>query len=230
MPLPAARAGDLERLRLPDVRRLEQMPSLPAWVASRAGSLTTETQPDPSTGKWRPTPTLPSNLILNANEREELVRHVDELAELCRQTPLAGDRWQEQTWAAVTKMMLVMPSATQNEISAEARGEAYLMALDDVPAWAVQAAIRRWYRGDCGTSEENKPYDYHWCPAPAELRRISKTESYRVEYRARQLRRILSAEARQEYSDEHCRVMRERIAELFRGSTSSPVGKTAAAR
>ena len=38
----------------------------------------------------------------------------------------------------MTKMMMVLPSPTQNEFSAEARGEAFLAALDDVPAWASE--------------------------------------------------------------------------------------------
>ena len=67
----------------------------------------------------------------------------------------------------LTKMMLMMPAPTQNEASAEARGEAFLAALEDMPVWAVRSAIRRWYRGDAGTDEPGEPFDYHWCPAPA---------------------------------------------------------------
>jgi hypothetical protein len=164
-------------------------------------------------------------LIPSPDEHEVLLRHVEALAELCKQTPAASDCWQEETWVAVTKMMLVMPSVTQNEISAEVRGEAYLMVLDDIPIWATRSAIRCWYRGECGESEGGKPYDYHWAPAPAELRRVAKSELHRIEFRIHQIRQILRAEPRLEFSDQHCRMMRKRIAGLFGSLGSSLVGK-----
>lgn len=218
-------AGWPEPLQLPDVRRLERMPSLPAWVGSRIGSLKTETQPDPLTGKWRATPTLPSNLILKPNERKAVIQHVDELTLLCKQTPVADVRWQQQVWISLTKMMLVMPTFTQNEMSAEARGEAYLMALDDVPVWAVEAAIRRWYRHDCGTDEQGKPYGYHWCPAPGELRYIATVDAHRVGRRIHVLNQLLLAEPLCEFDEAHRQAMGKRLAELADYLRSSSVGK-----
>lgn len=44
MPLPAIRALGPEPIQLPDVRRLDRMPSLPAWVASRVASMKDEYQ------------------------------------------------------------------------------------------------------------------------------------------------------------------------------------------
>ena len=210
MTLPAE-ARRPEPLQLPDVRRLEQMPFLPAWAASRIGSLKTETQPDPATGRWRPTPTLPSNLILRPSEREMVVQHVDELTVLCKQTPAAGNRWLEQTWKALTKMMLTLPSTSQNEISVEARGEAYLIALDDLPAWAAEAAIRRWYRGECGVNQQGKPYDYHWCPAPAELRHIASVDAHRIGRRIHILKQLLLAEPLREFDEAHRQAIGKRL-------------------
>ena len=211
-------------LELPDVRRLEQMPCWPGWVASRIGSIRKEVQPDPTTGKWREVPTVPSDLMLKAAEREELSRHVSELDALCERMPSSERKFEQETLLAVTKMMLVLPSTTQNELSAEARGEAYMAALDDIPSWAVQAAIRQWYRGSCGTNQQGKPYDYHWCPMPAELRRIAWSEMHRLKARANEIHKLLGAERLIEFSDEHCRQMRIRFAELL-GSGNPPVGK-----
>ena len=64
MALPAIAGPIQEPIQLPDVRRLEQMPSLPAWVASRIASIKIEMQPDRTTGKWRADPTLPVDLDL----------------------------------------------------------------------------------------------------------------------------------------------------------------------
>jgi hypothetical protein len=200
------------------------MPSLPAWVALRIASLKDGCQPDQRTGKRRVVPTLPAQMMLKMSDREQIQRHVTELNALCDGTPANDPQAEEEILLALTKMMLVLPSQTQNELSAEARGEAFLAALDDVPAWAVKAAIRRWYRG-AGGDHSNDDYDYHWCPAPAELRSITLTELHRVKGRADQLERLLRAELLIEHSDEHCRKMRAQLGELFTSLRTSLVGK-----
>jgi hypothetical protein len=215
MALPAIGGKAPERLTLPDVRRLDQMPSLPAWVASRVASMKDECQPALADGKYRTVPTLPASLILNPAERAEVERHISELEALFQQTPLNGDEWEAATLIVLTKMMLALPSSQQNEAGAEASGEAFQAALDDVPTWAVAAAVRRWYRGDCGENKHGRPYDYHWRPAPAELRRIALVEKWRVQHRAQTLRKLLAAEPLIDFSEEHCAQMRARLAAVI---------------
>jgi hypothetical protein len=224
MSLPPAVVEQLDQLQLPDVRRLERMPCLPAWVASRIACGKIETQPDRTTGKWREVLTLPTNLILKVREREMIEQHVTQLQALCNRTPENNAEAQQETLRALTKLMLVLPSTTQNELSAEARGEAYLDALDDVAPWAVRSAIRRWQRGECALNPQGKPYDYHWCPAPAELRRVAMTELWHVKSRAEKLKQLLCAAPLIEFSDEHCASMRARIALVLSSSTARPVG------
>jgi hypothetical protein len=173
-------------------------------------------------------PTLPANLTLKAAEREELARYVSELDALCERTPINDPQAEQDTLVAVTKMMVALPSMTQNELSAEVRGEAFMVALDDVPAWAVQAAVKRWYRGECGKNTKGEPCDCHWCPAPAELRRIALVEMYPLNERLNTIGALLRAEPRREFSEEHRRTMGERLAELSRNLRASLVGKTAA--
>jgi hypothetical protein len=151
MALPPIRAIGPEPIPFPDVRRLDRMPSLPAWVASRVASMKDEHQPPPEGGKYRKVPTLP--LILAPAERAEIERHVADLDALCRQTPAQSDEWEADTLIVVTKLMLALPAMQQNEAGAEASGEAFQAALDDLPTWAVAAAVRRWYRGECGANE-----------------------------------------------------------------------------
>jgi hypothetical protein len=225
MALPVAVTADsLERLQLPDVRQPERMPFLPAWVVSRIGSLTIEARTDPATGKYRLMPELPASLIPNEAQREELTRHVSDLNALCEHVPARDREIEKEMLVVLTKMMMVLPSASQNELSAEARGEAFLTALEDIPLWAVHAAIRRWYRGSCGKNEQGKPYDYGWCPAPADLRRIALTDVNRIKGRAHQLQRLIDARQIIEFSDEHCGTMRRKLAELFRNLKTPPVG------
>jgi hypothetical protein len=223
MTLPPVKS-DQARLQLPDVRRQVQMPSLPAWVASRIASLSAEPQPNPETGGWEQTLTLPANLILTPMQRVEIEQHAKELRALCTYVPLEHEAAEREVLAIVTEVMLALPSHGQNELSAEARGAAFISALDDVTPWAVRSAVRRWHRSDCGLNTRRQSYDYHWCPAPAELRSIAFTEMQRVLHRADQLERLLAAKERIEFSDEHCTTMRKRLADHFR--TLSPlVGK-----
>jgi hypothetical protein len=164
-------------------------------------------------------------LILTPVESEELKRHVADLHALCRQTPENDQRAEEEMLVLLTKMMMVLPAATQNEISAEARGEAFMESLVDIPTWAVRAAIRSWYRGHSGKNQDGQDYDYHWCPAPAELHRISQFMMFRVRGRADELQKLLDAEPLIEFSAEHCRDMRSRISALVHNSKHPPVGK-----
>ena len=77
--------------------------------------------------------------------------------------------------------------------AAEARGEAYTMALDDVPSWTVRGAIRRWYRGECDKDERGKPYDYQWAPDSPVLRKLALGVVGQLLSRIRDLERLLSA-------------------------------------
>lgn len=170
-------------------------------------------------------PTLPENLILSAAERDEIGRHIGDLDALCGPTPIDSPAAEGVMLIELTSMMLVLPAAAQNEASAEARGAAYLAALDDIPPWAVQSAIRRWYRGDAGTNERGEAHDYHWAPAPAELRSVAKTELWRVKGRAETLRKLLRAERLVEFDEEHRRRMCSQLAELKLNLGIPPVGK-----
>jgi hypothetical protein len=191
------------------------MPSWPAWVVSRIESMKDECQPSGADRKYRIVPTLPVSLTLTPLERAEIERHVSDLKLLCEQTPHTNPQWEAATLVVVTKLMLALPSAQQNEAGAEASGEAFMAALDDIPTWAVAAAARRWYRGDCGENEHRQPYDYRWRPAPADLRRIALNEKLRVYGLLKPFQRLLAAEARVEFGEEHCSRMRARLASLL---------------
>jgi hypothetical protein len=167
-------------------------------------------------------------LILNPTERAETERHAKEIDALCARTPAASDDWAAATLIVITKLMLALPGANQSEVGVEATGEAFQAALDDVPTWAVAAAVRRWYRGACDRDERGEPYNYHWRPAPAELRRIALVEKWRVQCRAHVLRKLLSAEPLIEFNDEHRAAMRARLTHHI-GFTPA-VGKDGSAR
>lgn len=97
--------------------------------------------------------------------------------------------------ATITKMMLVLPAqkASQDAGEAEAEAEAFDMALGDVPVWAINAAVRRWYRGQYGEG-----HSYTWQPAPAVLRSLAFLELAKIRRRIRDLESVLNAKAERE--------------------------------
>jgi hypothetical protein len=168
---------------------------------------------------------MPASSTLRAGEGEAIQQHVAALEVLCAETPDNSVEAEKAMVVVLTNLMLVLPTVTQNEQSAQARGEAYLDALSDLTVWSVRAAARRWNRGDCGTDARGRTYDYHWCPSPAELRRIAFIEMWRVKGRARDLRRLLTAEPRKEFTEQHRQAMLHRLVGLFSNMRTSLVGR-----
>jgi hypothetical protein len=150
--------------------------------------------------------------MLSKEQKMLIERHVVDLNAVLAMTPYEDDRHGELTLMTVTKMSLVLASREAGDLAGEAKGEAYMAALEDVPSWAVQEAMRKWYRGEYGAK-----YDYKWQPAPATLRELAMLETYRVMGVRRKLQELLSAEPLIEYSDEHCAEMKAKIGELLRG-------------
>jgi hypothetical protein len=190
----------IEPLRMPDHRRPEQMPSLPAWVASRLASLREEQQPD-LTGRYRSVMTLPSSLMPTSSQIAAIEQHVEALKPLLEQTPAKHADFEAATLVLVTKLMMALPGARTSEEGAEATAEAYMAALDDVPSWAVEAAIRTWHRGE-SIKVAQDPHDSRWRPAPAVLRVLAKVETWKVAGRIDELRRLTKAEQLIEFTPE----------------------------
>ncbi len=175
------------KIQLPDVARMGRMPSLPEWAALRVASLEKNLQRDKD-GKYRELWTLPAELIPSAEQAATLQEHADELRRRMTWTPLLDAAYAQATIIAVTKMLLALPRAKTNEIEAEAKAEAYMDALDDVPCWAVQAAVRGWHR-----SEYGEDHDYRWAPVPSELRKAAEIEAWKSGRRIQDCERVIIA-------------------------------------
>jgi hypothetical protein len=207
--------------QLPAVRRAARTPSCPAWVESRLAFLKYDHQSD-SIGKYRSVPTLPATQMLSQVERDELESYKKQIGDLCTFIPEDAEKCM---LVIVTEMMLVLAAVRQNETSVEARGEAYLAVLDDIPPWAVIAAKRRWYRGECGKNDQGQPYDCRWMPAPCDLRRVALIELDRVRGDARVANELLRAECLIEYSEEYRGAMSRRLNDLVSELKASLVGR-----
>jgi hypothetical protein len=138
---------------------------------------------------------LPAAMVVSGTNREQLLlSHAYELKKFLQYTPIASADAEAETLAIVTKMLFALPGQRASETANEARGEAYLAALEDIPSWAVQEAVRKWYRGEHGPK-----YDYRWSPCPAELREVAYLEQYPMKSRITMLERVAKAVALVEY-------------------------------
>lgn len=153
--------------------------------------------------------TLPDSMILADGEREMVQHHIAGLGALVAHTPANSADCEAETLVTVTKMLLALPGQRSSDTGNEAKGEAYLAALDDVPPWAVQEAIRKWYRGEHGSK-----FDYRWSPVPADLRALARNEEFKVRGRITVLDRMLSAVPLLEFTEEHCEKMSSKLKAL----------------
>lgn len=75
---------------------------------------------------------------------------------------------------AMVGLLLAFPASNVSEAAAKARSAAYEMALDDVPVWAVRAAVKSWLRGDVDLLGER--VNLAFPPSPPQLRALAMDE------------------------------------------------------
>jgi hypothetical protein len=109
---------------------------------------------------------LSGQLTLTDDERFCIRRKIAELCAACEADD--GTENRKARLGLVANLLLAFPIPNGTSEAGRARAEAYLLALDDIPPWAIAEAIKRWHRGECGHG-----YNYRWAPAPAELRALS---------------------------------------------------------
>jgi hypothetical protein len=156
-------------------------------------------------------PVLPKSLILGKEQKMLVEQHISALDGILAMTPCEDIQHGQLTLSTVTKMTMVLPGREAGDLAGEAKGEAYMAALEDVPSWAVQEAMRRWYRAECGPK-----HDYKWQPGPATLRELAMLETYRIIGLRRRLNDIVAAEPLLEFTPEHEASMRAKVDEYLK--------------
>lgn len=161
--------------------------------------------------------TLPRDLVLTDEQRAVIEEYILAIEVRCKQTPEDNAVWEAATLVKITELLMSpFRNARLTAIEAEVAGRQFLIALRDVPVWAVEIAIERWICGSCGNNEQGQPYDCEWRPAPAALRRVALEVKYSVSGELRPLRRLLLAEPLIEFDDDHCKQMKAKLAGLVR--------------
>lgn len=208
-----------------------QLPSLPAWLQQRSGALGSATQPD-GTGKHRQMTTLPKDLILNSSERAEVQRHIHELSRFASLDEMIVIRETTMSNAVAHATMiagiLLKGGKRLDQQSSDQATEDYLDAIEDLPAWSVREAIRKWNRAE-SPRLDGKPHDFNWRPEPPTLRRLALHELAQVKGRIIGLQKLLDAVPLIEYSDEHRKSMIERLQVVIHAAANpAPVEPPAA--
>lgn len=114
----------------------------------------------------------------------------------------------------VAALLLKGGGAKLDKASSDALTEDYLDALDDLPAWCVREALRKWNRGE-SERLDGKPHDFNWRPTPPTVRRLALLERAQVAGRVHSLQRLLIASPVTEFTDEHRENMLRRLAEAM---------------
>lgn len=149
-------------------------------------------------------------------QRRAIAQRVTDLRRLSEPGPVA---------ATISTLGELIQEYAPSRLDAETvsiKAEAYLDAVEDLPAWAVREAVRRWRRGDVSGDLQ----DLNFAPRPARLRRIASTIALAASGQALRLQRVLDAEPEEERSDEERAAISRRIAaeinEVARRAPSEP--------
>ena len=129
------------------------------------------------------TPTL--SRALTPDERSILSLLVDEVAPLAEAKPDSVTALQE-----AARLLTVFPAGNISDAVLDARSKAYETALEDVPAWAVAAAGRRWIRGEVAVLDD-KP-NLSFPPSPPQLRALAVDEWSKARAALWRYRRLLA--------------------------------------
>lgn len=191
----------LELIKPPDPRRPATLPSLPAWAERSSAAVRLELQIDPATKSFSEMLVLPATLMPTPQQRQAMMSHMESLRSWLRQTSAAGEQWETKVATSIAKLT-VLAGEKRSELGTDAWSEVYLDVLDDVPHWAVEAAIKLWFKHDCGTDERGKPHDYKWAPDPGMLRKIAQREAFGMSARIGSLQRLLEAREYIDYSEQ----------------------------
>ena len=185
----------IEPIKLPDPRRPATLPSLPEWAGRLSGAVRLEMQltPDGKTFEQNDILVLPAELMPSPDQKKAMTDHRDSLRSYLQDTPAASSAAETRVATAVSKLLTVLAGERKSDLVEEARSDIYLDVLDDVPCWAVEGAVRAWFKHDCGSDERGRVHDYKWAPDPGTLRKIALREVYALGARIGTIQRILNA-------------------------------------
>jgi hypothetical protein len=158
---------------------VEAMLRLPAWLDLLVHSVSRTEEGAPT---WSREPKIPASLMPTGPQRAAIDARIAQLDRMAVPGP------QDRALAAITKLVMFYATSGLSEDQAAIRGAVFLEALDDMPAWAIEEAVRRWFKGKAGEQR------YDFAPSPAALRAITEDIAKIAAGQRVVMRRILAAE------------------------------------
>lgn len=96
-------------------------------------------------------------------------------AEMDSSRPYAGTTGGDAKLAIVTALLTGLAVGNNAADGIDAKFDLYEVSLDDVPAWAVALAARRWIKRDCPREIDKQP-NYVFPPGPSTLGALARLE------------------------------------------------------
>jgi hypothetical protein len=185
--------------------------SLPAWLQRSVNGLTVgsiEATREDGIAARLPVPTIVRSLSPSPAMRAAIENRIFDLDRALAAIDL------DVAMTRVTEMLFGFTVQALGEKGVAARARSYMVALDDLPAWATAEACRRWLRAEAGE------HNYSFPPTPPVLREIAERCALPVQRQVDQLRRLLDAKEIPdpvEFSEEHKAGMRQALKALMHG-------------
>lgn len=211
-----------------DLRDPSSLLLLPPWLATQIASVSDlgagRTILDPVTKAIvGQVATIPKSRMPTGAQRAAIAQRIEDLEQAARPGPT------NRIIAILGELVAEYATARLDADTADIKIGAYRDAVEDLPAWAVREAIRRWRRGD--VSGDTRDLDF--APKPARLRRLAEGIAATASGQAIRLRRILAAEAEEPVSEAQAAENQRRYAEALKEAgvpDVQPAGSEAAER
>jgi hypothetical protein len=176
---------------------LDTMRSLPLRLARLANSISKTDWPGQKTRL-----SLPVELMLTETERAEMEQRLAAINGIITGSNLNTAECSKARLLLLTKMLLAFPtSGSFSDAAADARGDIYDEAVEDIPPWALSAAIKRWARGDVPELRLGT-LNFNFAPGPAVLLAICKLELADFKAQALAIERLLACVTQERAMDQ----------------------------
>jgi hypothetical protein len=179
----------------------DQLPSWPAWLQQRNAELESGIELHSLE-----LPSLPAEMVLSSSERAIVESHVAGLHQFLdlrqpfvhREKTMTND---QGIGVLIAGLLINAKGKKLDEAGSDALTDAYLDALEDLPAWAVRKALRKWNRGESVQIDPRKPHDFSWRPEPPTVRYLALVELAGIRWEILRLKRLLAAAPRPNEAD-----------------------------
>jgi hypothetical protein len=166
-------------LPIVDLGQLELLRSVPQWIGSLQKAAVTGPDGNPV---WEPKPKIPASLMPTGPQRQAIETICGQLELAERAGPIEASA----SW--VGKLIEFYANGQTSEETADTKLAGFMIAVGDLPAWAIENAVTSWFRGKCGKR------NYEFAPSPALFREIAESQLKIARGHRASFERLLRAE------------------------------------